>query len=127
MKNIVKIIKIYQYKKRKLILETTDIDLIPDNLKLTEEAIEKNIDKILNNFKTSSVLSEVNCLHCNIYFDNKCKDCPYDCAKANSLYQKTVKKLLKVKSTKLNDFYKRLYRISYELKLKIEEYKNEPI
>ena len=74
MKKVVEAILKYQDDKRALVLEETGIDLIPDDVKLTEADVEENLNKILEGFRPSCNLTSDNCLHCSIY---KCEECKY--------------------------------------------------
>ena len=67
-KEIIDNILAYQEAKNKFILEETDMELIPDIVKLTKEDLDNEdiIDHLYEMFESSSKLNTTNCIHCLI-------------------------------------------------------------
>lgn len=135
-KTILEILK-YQKKKNKLTKKYANIELIPYNVQLSYNEIDKNLKKIKKNFFTSCHLQKYNCLHCNIYNDNdligvdSCLKCPYykqnDCCKSEykTTYFEVMAQIDMLSERKQEKFGNKLLKIGEKLEKKLKKHKGK--
>jgi len=109
----------YQAKKKAYTVRVTGIDLIPDEVMLTEEQLTyEGISRIARHFEPQIYLGMENCLHC-LVFAKRCDECTYStvlnnpCREAGSLYKKVDGAWDKAREEELKSS---CYNISMELR-----------
>jgi len=78
METKIKAILKYQKEKSELIKKHTRVELIPSEVKLTEEFLsdEGVLSTIIDNFAPAGKLASFNCIHCIVY-SSHCNMCEY--------------------------------------------------
>lgn len=140
MNTLVKEILEYQENKNKLCKKYAKLTLIPKKIQFSVKDLSnsKILEKIVENFKKSDVLSTVNCLHCNVhmttedgrFFDDgsSCETCPYYlkdnwCGDKNSQYFRIFDRVEDFNDKKLQSFWVELDELGDKLEKAIKLYK----
>ena len=96
-KDVVEAALLYQDRKNSFIEAETEVEVIPDSVKLKEEDFtDQAIERLVDNFEASNQMQESNCLHCVIH-KNVCDECEYtkvfgeSCLIEGSIYKKANK------------------------------------